>query len=484
MTNNTDNLTTNMEFKTKRRFSFVVINIFMFLGGIEYAVIFPTLWEYLRSLGVPESNVYYLGLCISAVTITDMFMGLFIGRLLDKFSRVLPFILVLNIFQILGSGLYFFGISPTFILISRLIEGLGNAIGVVFLTDVCRATTIEERTPVLLFFNLAQQLGLLLGPACNLFLRDLDFYIGTIHVTKLNAPGFFLAVIYALFEILAYFAYYDLKVAKDQEINGQSDTTPILNQDGLAIDNDSVDALREEEEVVSDSEPIYDQSSVPWSRYVTELARGEIIVLMFIRFIGLFGQTCLETIVTPMMRTYFDYDDFANSILYLSGGGVLILVFIALTFASKKFTDRSLIFFGLILNIITYIWFLSTVPYYKLDDRSNLWSFSIGTVLDLASIPILLDISLSLFSKLLSDDVQGFGHAVRRFMSSFAMFIGPLWGSGSLPWLNVLFSIPLVLLVLSLVMFLTSFKQLIKPTIRDNSLEEEIVEESTQDLNV
>ena len=76
--------------------------------------------------------------------------------------------------------------------------------------------------------------------------------------------------------------------------------------------SDSVDALREEEEVVSDSEPIYDQSSVPWSRYVTELARGEIIVLMFIRFIGLFGQTCLETIVTPMMRTYFDYDDFAN----------------------------------------------------------------------------------------------------------------------------------------------------------------------------
>ena len=120
---------------------------------------------------------------------------------------------------------------------SRLIEGLGNAIGVVFLTDVCRATTIEERTPVLLFFNLAQQLGLLLGPACNLFLRDLDFYIGTLHVTKLNAPGFFLAVIYALFEILAYFAYYDLKVAKDQEINGQSDTTPILNQDSLAIDN-------------------------------------------------------------------------------------------------------------------------------------------------------------------------------------------------------------------------------------------------------
>ena len=80
-------------------------------------MIFPTLWEYLRSLGVPESNVYYLGICISAVTVTDMFMGLFIGRLLDKFSRVLPFVLVLNIFQILGSVLYFVGISPSLIIV-------------------------------------------------------------------------------------------------------------------------------------------------------------------------------------------------------------------------------------------------------------------------------------------------------------------------------------------------------------------------------
>ena len=99
--------------RTTSSFKTILSVIFPFLS----AVIFPTLWEYLRSLGVPESNVYYLGLCISAVTITDMFMGLFIGRLLDKFSRVLPFILVLNIFQILGSGLYFFGISPTFILV-------------------------------------------------------------------------------------------------------------------------------------------------------------------------------------------------------------------------------------------------------------------------------------------------------------------------------------------------------------------------------
>ena len=30
---------------------------------------------------------------------------------------------------------------------------------------------------------------------------------------------------------------------------------------------------------------------IPWSRYATELLRGEIIALIFLRFIGLFGQT-------------------------------------------------------------------------------------------------------------------------------------------------------------------------------------------------
>ena len=289
-----------------------------------------------------------------------MFMGLIVGRLLDKFSRVLPFVLILNIFQILGSIFYFLGISPGFLLFSRLVEGIGNSAYIVFTTDVCRATTMKERTPVLLLFNIAQQLGLLLGPACNLFLRDLDFYIGSIHVTKLNAPGFFLAVSYILFEILAYFAYYDLKLAKEEEEN--SDMSPILNDDILSNTEPGVEAVQE---ILDRPDEVYDTSSVPWSRYWQQLCNGEIIILIFIRFIGLFGQTCLETVVTPMMRTFFDYGDFENSILYLSGGGVLIIVFIALTLASKRIQDRVLIFFGLILNIITYIWFLSTVPYYK-----------------------------------------------------------------------------------------------------------------------
>ena len=52
-------------FLFKRRCSFSVIYGYMFLAGIEYAIVFPTLWEYLKSLGVKESQTFYLGLSIS-----------------------------------------------------------------------------------------------------------------------------------------------------------------------------------------------------------------------------------------------------------------------------------------------------------------------------------------------------------------------------------------------------------------------------------
>ena len=40
--------------------------------------------------------------------------------------RILPLVLMLNFFQIVGSILYFVGESPTLLLVARLIQGLGN----------------------------------------------------------------------------------------------------------------------------------------------------------------------------------------------------------------------------------------------------------------------------------------------------------------------------------------------------------------------
>ena len=85
--------------------------------------------------------------------------------------------------------------------------------------------------------------------------------------------------------------YYDLKIAKEKSEQNEENSGIIANEERMNEDiaEDSVDAI---DTIVVTNET----ESVPWSRYADELLRGEIIALMFLRFIGLFGQTCLETI--------------------------------------------------------------------------------------------------------------------------------------------------------------------------------------------
>ena len=147
------------------------------------------------------------------------------------------------------------------------------------MTDVCRATTLEERTPILVWFGIAQQIGLLFGPACNLFLREIDISLfdGSFRVNKLNAPGFFLAVLYLLLEVAVAVLYYDLAKAADEERSVQSEL-------GQQFQGST--------------------QNVSWADYKDEILRGEIVAIIFLRFIALFGQTCLEVSKAPKYSRY------------------------------------------------------------------------------------------------------------------------------------------------------------------------------------
>ena len=78
--------------------------------------------------------------------------------------------------------------------------------------------------------------------------------------------------------------------------------------------------------------------------YINVLTSADLVCLIYLRFIALFCQTFLETIVPPVMQKYFDLGDQANSFLYLLGGIMLIIVFIVLSFSTKyMIPDRNLV---------------------------------------------------------------------------------------------------------------------------------------------
>lgn len=189
----------------------------MFISGVEYAVVFPSLWEYLQSLGVPSSSSQWLGITLSAMTFTDIFSSLVVGRILDTRPKIKLMVAALNLPQIVGACLYLFANSPLLLLASRLVSGLGKAISIVFLTDVCRSTEKNDRTSVLLLFNIAFQVGLLLGPAANLLLSLVDLTTPFGRLTKLNSPGLLLCFLWLLFSFLVCSLYTDLTVVSRDE---------------------------------------------------------------------------------------------------------------------------------------------------------------------------------------------------------------------------------------------------------------------------
>ena len=563
----------------------------MFFSGVEYALIFPSLWEYLQSLGVPEDNPLWLGATLSSITLTDILSGLVVGKVLDSTHNNRALVLILNCPQILGSILYLSSSSPLMLLCSRLVSGLGKGITIVFLSDICRSTDLEERTPVMLLFDVYFQSGLLLGPLFNMVLTEVE--VGP--VNRLNSPGLLLTLVWCLFSVLVMLLYRDLVKIRQEEmieeellgayvtidtseyrilssqdnenwepfksldINSMYETaeevevTEEINMNSLPIEstahhtlsiplnlngttsqskNNSPREFRsrvedihrtkskenlsrsprnygtctakwtydrnplpirvrsssrvsrksdcfidEAEKLMGESDTASTVSSLDTEKdsknddesennvlsledYKEVLLREEVICLAFLRFVALFCQTSLESSIPPIMEHFFEYGDLANSVVYLIAGIELITICFLLTIVTKYVSDRMLVSSGLVLMLISQVWLGVVIPSMVQHNRSTLPFLVLGIMMQLMGISIICIVGLSLYSKLIPDHMQGFSHATRRFVSQFAILLGPLWGTGTMDFRYTMVVVPILILLPGIVMFLVSFQRM------------------------
>ena len=122
----------------------------------------------------PGDQTYWLGLYMAAMTVTNMLSGLDISRVMDWRIRIF------------NTGLYSLAITQHVIMVSRIVSGLEKSIIIVYLTDTCRSTSIAERTPVYLVFNIPRQVN------CNELKKEriyLYFLAVNIQLATLNQPG-------------------------------------------------------------------------------------------------------------------------------------------------------------------------------------------------------------------------------------------------------------------------------------------------------
>ncbi|XP_075058559.1 major facilitator superfamily domain-containing protein 8-like [Mixophyes fleayi] len=452
----------------KQKLTNVVIGFIFLLSGIEYAVILPTVWMYLQSLG---AQPFFLGLVLSAFSLTELLSGPVFGYWSDRTGQTKKVILFSNFFEIAGNFMYFVGISKWFLLGSRLVAGVGAGAGASIFGYLTRYSSSKERVPVFAMAMACRQAGLLIGPAFNVFLRYCTFQLGPFHVDKFSAPGIFMCVLWTLMQFMVIFMFYDLPVNPSEPQHQEHE--PLLKQTNIesplygAVNctqepsSDQDDFLNKENAATLSSIPTMGDHSHTMS--MMGLLQEAVVVLLSAQFVTFFNQTALETLVTPLAQAYLGFQDLQNSLLYFLCGIEMLIGFLVVRTISRCTSDRLLLAFGLIICNISCIWCLVFLAKPKGGYGLLLTEFVVGVFLQVLGLPFLSVAQVSLFSKITSEKTQGFNHGLRRSVGGLATILGPLWAAGLTQDLYIMLGVMMGLLLLITVMVCLSYKQLVEP---------------------
>ncbi|XP_073445319.1 major facilitator superfamily domain-containing protein 8-like isoform X3 [Dendrobates tinctorius] len=423
--------------RRKQKLTNAAIGLIFLLSGIEYAVILPTVWLYLQSL---DAQPFFLGLVLSAFSLTELLSGPVFGYWTDRTGKTKNVILLSNCFEIAGNFMYFVGISKWFLLGSRLVAGVGAGAGASIFGYLTRCSSSKDRVPVFAMAMACRQAGLLIGPAFNVFLRYCTFHIGPFHVDKFSAPGIFMCALWTLMQLVVIFMFYDLTPSPLE--------LPHLEREPLLKQADSQSSLFGAINCVHDQSSNQDEFSslenpntssvLPITNNqicsqdlerngtskesLVGLVREEIVVLLTAQFVTLFNQTALETLVTPLAQTYLGFEDLQNSLLYFLCGIEMLFGFLVVRTLSRCWSDRLLLVFGLFICNISCIWCL-----------------------------------------LFLAKPKGFNHGLRRSVGGVATILGPLWAAGLTQNLYIMLGTMMGLLLLISVMVVLSYKYLVEP---------------------
>eukprot|EP01111_Echinosteliopsis_oligospora_P017848 TRINITY_DN7891_c0_g1_i1.p1 TRINITY_DN7891_c0_g1~~TRINITY_DN7891_c0_g1_i1.p1 ORF type:complete len:516 (-),score=115.08 TRINITY_DN7891_c0_g1_i1:18-1565(-) len=382
--------------------SLITVMILGFLANVEYGIIMPSIYKYLVKV---NGNATQLGYALALNSLSSLVCLPIFGWWSDKRTMKEVFIVSLVI-GIIGNFVYAtaeVAVSPWLVITGRIIVGIYSAASSVTNSYIAAVTKASERTTYMAYINGINAVGLVSGPAFNLFLGHTVVISGKWQADQFTWPGYFLIILLAI-SIPPFIFIFREPLTAEQKAHK-------LNK---KIKTKGQDEWRE------------------YGKFMVDSLTNPIGVCFLITFVQNFNFSILETVATVISSDQFGFHSFANSVMYSIISIQMIIIILVCAIFNERLSDRWIMLFGL-----TCMGIGSLVGLFFFHGL-KLWMFVIVTGIIILGLPSTNTAVMGLFSKLITvrypnSPKQGIYQGVMMVFGAAARILGPLWGSYAVP---------------------------------------------------
>ena len=415
-------------FILKRRLLTVAFSIRMFMKGVEYSVILPSVLLYMKTF---DANSVFMGLVIAAYPFAGMISLPIFGWIYDKTKKTKQLIMLLNLFQIAGNILYAIPLSKWLPLSGRFISGLGDGFAACAMGEITHIYPKSRRTAIMSLLELGRVLGLILGPTINFFIGKRTYYLWKWRLDYATLPGVIMAIGWMLMEFITVCCIFNLSLEITQKYTQKEKKE--FNLKKLSLKSTKMDykdtnyQVENEQQNETHSDSRVNDYNI-WSA-LKEICTIDFALLFYIDLILWFSQTVFEIMLPYLTEFDYHWSSAWTGVIYTVEGLELMLIFLLMYYLLPRFQirDTYLIAFSLLITQVSLALFIcESIPK---DINHKIIIFWFLFILASISLPFNFVASKTFISKITNPETQGFVQGVYGSITNIALIGGPLVGS-------------------------------------------------------
>ncbi len=353
-------------------------------------------------------SVFY-GMCMSVFSAARVLTMPLIGLWADRRPMIEPFLLSV-LLGMLGNALYALADvaeSRWLIFFGRMLVGMGAANSTLTMSYITRTTDKATRTRAIATVNGIGLLGIVLGPALNLFI-DFDVALGPLRLDKYTNPGWLMFVLLGV--IWAIMSVTFIEPARG--IEAEDDIDALLAGHGVEGGGEQqygASLLHQQERQGDDG-----LEDSWWRVWAHMFWRDSLWMFFIISFVSNFLLSELETALPDLTTKSYGWDTVNNSLMYAIIGIVTASSLILTGVYSSVFSDRQFVASGQVVYGVALI----TACLLLGNQKPAMPAFVIVTLFLIVAAPLTDSPNMAAYSKRLSANKKAL-----PYMSLFLGFI-------------------------------------------------------------